>query len=66
MNKGFTLFELFFVLVIWVLGAGGWILNLIQVVMHIKDPLTAYIVLKIIAIFAFPLGCVLGWVGLFF
>ena len=47
----------------------GWIANIVQVIQTSSSPLlmeiTAFWVVKVIAIFVFPLGAVLGWIGMF-
>lgn len=45
----------------------GWIANVIQIVNLAlsHSPVDAFFVLKAIGIFAFPIGGVLGWVGMF-
>lgn len=51
-------------IVIWVSCAIGWILNVGQLVANAADPVTFLTVLKIIGIFAVPLGAILGWMGI--
>lgn len=41
--------------------AWGWILNIIDVVHTMHDPLTGLFLLRAIGIFIFPLGIILGF-----
>ena len=49
-----------FAVFIWVSGVVGWIINLIQIVYHLNDPITKLWVLRIIGAFLAPLGSILG------
>lgn len=49
------------ILILWVAGAVGWVLNIAKIVGTINDPITALLVLRAFGVFFFPLGCVLGW-----
>jgi hypothetical protein len=42
-------------------GAIGYILNIAGIVHNINNPLTGMFILRIIGIFAFPFGCILGY-----
>ena len=58
-------------ILVWLTIVIGWVLNVYQVVVGLMAlPLIAQIsgmlVLKIVCIFVFPVGAVLGWLGLFF
>lgn len=55
--------SLIFVVSVYITIIVGWILNIYQLV-HMSG-LTGYLVVKIIGIFLFPLGAVLGYIGLF-
>lgn len=46
------------------LGLIGWIANIVQLVMHMNDPLTTMIV-KMVGTLVAPLGAILGYVGMF-
>lgn len=41
----------------------GWVMNVVQLVYLADAPITVLTILKIVGIFAAPLGGVLGWVG---
>lgn len=49
------------VLVLNVLAAVGWILNIISLMSMELLPITGFVVLKIIGIFLFPIGAIVGW-----
>lgn len=48
------------VLTIWLTMIVGWIMNIVDLVGTSFDPLTAIAVLRVVGIFVFPLGAVLG------
>jgi hypothetical protein len=50
-------------LALWVGGIVGWILNIFAILHGVSGPLTTLFVLRIVGIFAFPLGAILGYVG---
>jgi hypothetical protein len=53
-------------LIFLALGVGGivgWILNIFAILHMVSGPLTTLFVLRIVGIFAFPLGAILGYVG---
>lgn len=60
-NSGFTLMELVIVLVI-LFGSIGWVLNLVQVVQMLNDPITSELIFRGIAVFIAPVGAVIGWI----
>lgn len=41
-------------------GFVGWVINIIDIVNSVSGPLTTLLVLRIVGIFAFPLGAILG------
>lgn len=47
---------------ILVIGFIGWVMNIVQIC-HMHIILSGLGVIKIIAIFVFPVGAVMGWVG---
>jgi len=49
------------VLLIFVLGAGGWIANIVKMFYQASEPLTGMIVMRAIGVFVFPMGAVLGY-----
>lgn len=49
-------------------GIVGWVLNLAQVFMSIPDTFASLApiwVVKVVGVFVPPIGCVLGYIGLF-
>lgn len=68
MNKmrGFVAAELIVALV-WITvvvgGIIGWVLNIIKLVGMVDGEITTMFVLRIVGIFAAPLGAVLGYIG---
>lgn len=60
-QKGFTIAELVLVLVV-LLGAGGWIANIVKILGMSFDPITTELVLRFIGVFLFPLGMIMGYV----
>lgn len=57
---GFTIVELLIVLLVLV-GGGGWIANIVKLVGSNFDPLTGMVIARAIGIFVAPLGAVLGF-----
>ena len=53
-------------LIVVIFGAIGWIGNIVQIAIADNFELSGVMILKIVGIFAPPLGAVMGWVGLFF
>lgn len=60
-NKGFAVYQLIF-LMVWVLGTGGWIANIIKLIGMDLEPITMLLILRVIGIIAAPLGAVLGFI----
>lgn len=50
---------------VWVLAIVGWVANIVQTVGMAYEPITTLLILKIVGIFAAPLGSVLGIAGMF-
>lgn len=46
---------------LWVLGAIGWVLNIITIAGSSFDHITGILVLRIIGVFVAPIGAVLGY-----
>lgn len=60
MKTGFLLF--------WVAVFAGWIMNIIQCSQAMPATIgevTPWLVFKLVGIFVFPLGAILGWMGVF-
>jgi prepilin-type N-terminal cleavage/methylation domain-containing protein len=64
-QKGFTITELLVVLVVICIVPVGWIANIVQMWHNIDGALTAREILRMVGIPVFPLGVVLGWIGIF-
>lgn len=61
-QKGFTIAELVIVILLLVCLC-GWIGNIVRLVDVIKQPLTAFEVLRIVGVPVAPLGVVLGFIS---
>lgn len=49
-------------LVVWLAAIGGWIANIVKLVNSLPmDPVTGMDILRIVGIFAAPLGCIMGY-----
>lgn len=59
-QKGFTIVELLYVLVV-ILGAIGWIWNIVKIAGSSFSEITGMLVLRIVGIFVAPLGAILGY-----
>lgn len=49
---------------IWIVAMAfpvGWVMNIFKFAAHVNEPLTALEFIRGVAIFVFPVGCVLGW-----
>ena len=51
----------FFVIVI---SSIGWIMNFMSVISRLDEEITMRLILATTGIFVFPLGAVLGWIGI--
>jgi hypothetical protein len=51
-----------FVILIWIAGGIGWILNIVKLAQHINDPVTGMFVARCVGVVAAPLGAVLGFI----
>lgn len=52
----------YIVLVLWLVGCIGWVMNILNIIAHISEPITMMLVLQCIGVVVAPLGAVLGWV----
>lgn len=62
-QSGYTIMEILIVLII-LAGGYGYVANLVKLIMSLNvalSDITLLIICRIIGIFAFPLGCVLGY-----
>ena len=57
MNKMFL-----FSILIWFAVVAGWIMNVLTIANHLSDPLTIMIIFRMVGIFVFPIGVILGYV----
>ena len=61
---GFTLTELLYLLTILVVGVGGgvgWVLNIVKLIGMNLDPITGLLIVRVVGIFVFPVGMVVGY-----
>lgn len=59
-QRGYTLSEIIFVLVI-LAGGIGWIWNIVKLAGMGLDPITGMLIVRAVGIFVFPVGMVVGW-----
>lgn len=59
-QKGFTL-PTMIGLCVFLLAVGGWVANIIKVFGAVSDPITGMFILRVVGIFAAPVGAVLGY-----
>lgn len=59
-QKGTTLVELL-TLIVYVAGIIGWVWNIIKIFHAVNDPITGVFILRVVGIFAAPLGVILGY-----
>ena len=59
-QRGFTLVELMCVVLV-LIGAGGWIANIVKIIGTGFDVFTGMLIARCIGVFIAPLGAVLGY-----
>ena len=59
-QKGYGSAGIIFVLV-WLAIAVGWVMNIIEIVATVSDPITGMFILRCVGIIVAPLGGVLGY-----
>jgi len=59
-QKGFTIVQLF-IIILFVLGAGGWIANIVKLT-SVTNVFEIMSILRIAGIFVAPLGSILGFI----
>ena len=59
-QKGFSLLEIIIVFVL-LFGVGGWIANIVKIFAIMNEPITGMFILRIVGVFAAPVGAVLGY-----
>lgn len=60
-QRGFTAPQLL-VVMLFLAGVVGWVMNVIEIVQTGADPITGLFIVRVIGVFMAPLGCVLGYV----
>lgn len=58
--KGFSSVELLIVIV-WIVGIGGWIANIVKLVGMLGGEITAMFIARCVGVFVAPLGVILGF-----
>ena len=51
----------FVFLCIILLGIGGWVANIVKIILELNDPITGLFIARIAGTFMAPLGAVLGF-----
>lgn len=59
-QKGFALLQMIVVFVL-LFGVGGWIANIVKIFAIMNEPITGMLILRIVGVFAAPVGAVLGY-----
>ena len=59
-QKGYTSIGLVFIIV-WLALAVGWVMNVVEIVQTVSDPITGMFILRCVGIIVAPLGGVLGY-----
>ena len=59
-QKGFSFLEIIIVFVL-LFGVGGWIANIVKIFAILNEPITGMFILRIVGVFAAPVGAVLGY-----
>jgi hypothetical protein len=44
-------------------GLAGYVMNVVDLIREINGPIGALVVVRVIGLFLFPLGAILGWVA---
>ena len=52
-----------FIIILWFAMVIGWVMNIVQLIQTADNGVTGMYILKIVGIFAAPLGGLLGWIG---
>ena len=42
-------------------AAGGWVANIVKIFATAGDPITAWFIIRVVGVFAAPVGAVLGY-----
>lgn len=64
-NQSGFIGKIILVVLLWVVGLIGWIMNIVRLIDCNFDPIHAEVVLRVIGIFVAPMGSVLGFFGHF-
>ena len=59
-QKGYALIDITLISLI-LIGAWGWVWNLVKIFDGTFDPLSGLMVLRVIGVFVAPLGCIVGF-----
>ena len=59
-QKGYTSIGLVFI-IFWLVAITGWIMNIVEIVHSISDPITGMFVFRCVGVFFAPLGAILGY-----
>lgn len=44
-----------------ILGVIGYVMNIFHIIRSIAGPLDLFLVLRVVGVFVFPLGAIIGW-----
>jgi len=48
-------------IIVTLVGAGGWIANIVKLIEHIHDPITMMEIVRVVGVPVAPLGAILGF-----
>ena len=60
-QQGFAEIGALIVIILWVAAIGGWIANIVKLIGMVDGSVTTMFVLRVVGIFAAPLGSILGY-----
>jgi hypothetical protein len=60
--QGLGAVGVFAFIALWIAGIIGWVMNITDIIYSAGGPFTTLLVVRIVGIFVFPLGAILGWV----
>lgn len=49
------------VIILWILGIIGWVMNIVDIISMMSGELTAMLIIRLVGVFVFPLGAILGY-----
>ena len=50
------------IMLLWVAAFVGWVLNIVEIIRIVNDPIAGIFILRCVGIFIAPLGAALGYV----